>query len=187
MRCGVHSFRMLSGISFCFNQAGNDNTLSNQQCCIPLTFCCFFSHIRKFIGTGTVGAGAGILPDPTHSTPLHDSNPCLVNCKSNTLAARSKHVKCVCNPTENVISIAMFTVSRYFAIFVPSYASTVRRTTTVPTGVGKAHPDHSSLPPKCRSLSMERWVPSPAPAPTRKSSHTQVVHSMLIWSICFRS
>ena len=84
----------------------------------------FLIHIRKFIVTDTaVGqTRAGIRPNPILSTPLHHSNLCLVKSHSGTFAARSKHVRGVCTPSKgtlNVISIAMFTVSRYFFDFRP--------------------------------------------------------------------
>ena len=38
------------------------------------------SRIRKFIVTDIQGGKGGHLRNPTLSSPLHDSNPCLVNC-----------------------------------------------------------------------------------------------------------
>ena len=133
----------------------------------PSDLLLFFSHIRKFIVTGTVGQEQAFPQTPP--IQLLFMIPCLVNCAATHLQLIVSTSE-ACNPSKNtlnVISIVMFAVSRYFAIFVPSFAPTVRRTTTFTTGVGKAHPDHSLLSPKCRSLSMERWVPSPARVPTR--------------------
>ena len=67
------NFRMLSDsrqcISFCFNQAGNDNTLSNQQCCIPLTFCCF-SHTSESLSAPALKGKGGhsLRPHPFNSS-----------------------------------------------------------------------------------------------------------------------
>ena len=64
---------------------------------------------------------------------------------------------------------------------------TERRTTEVPTGVGKARQYHDSMLPRCR-FSFKRTLGSVAHSCShRKSSVTQLAYSMMILSICHRS
>ena len=75
---GVHQFQLQSSME----------PKHSVETVVPVSFSCSFFRIRGFIATDTVRWQERVSsPIPTLPTPLHDSNPCLVNCT----VARSLH------------------------------------------------------------------------------------------------
>ena len=94
----------------------SEHTLSNQQCCVPLSLCCLFRASEGSSLPTLQGSKSGHSPKhhPCNSSSWFQSLSGALH--SSTRTTRSKHVRGVCTPSKGHVKCDLNRQVHYFSI-----------------------------------------------------------------------